>query len=199
MSSATAQNLMPVYAPNPSPRVAQGRLVAEQQAQMAQRALQSAPPLLDPRLNAPPTSLPQVQTNGPQHNTLPPVQLNGQMNGIQRTATPPQNTSQPQISTPTSSGRAPSPKGTPQTNGKTSQAQVIPSISSLVHATDSVCVIEDNKSNSSRQGSKSPIAGEAKPAESGDNQQPKDIPHEKLNNMATDVRAIRSLDRSFMI
>jgi hypothetical protein len=193
MSNATAQNLVPVYAPNPSPRVAQGRLVAEQSAQIAQRALQSAP-MLDPRLATSPPSLPPVQMSGPQHTTLPPVQ----MNGIPRTSTPPQTTSQSQINTPTSVGRPLSPKVTPQATSKTSQAQVIPSISSLVHATDSVSVIEDNKSNSSRQGSKSPKASEAK-VESGDNQQPKDIPHEKLNNMATDVRAIRSLDRSFCL
>jgi hypothetical protein len=40
MSNATAQNIMPVYAPNPSPRVAQARLVAERdaQARIAQQA-----------------------------------------------------------------------------------------------------------------------------------------------------------------
>ena len=44
--------LMPVYPPNPSPRVAQAGLAAEQQAQqLAQRALQSSP-LIDPRLGA---------------------------------------------------------------------------------------------------------------------------------------------------
>jgi hypothetical protein len=175
MSTATAQNIMPHYAPNPSPRVAQARLVAEQQqhaeqqAQIAQRALQSAP-MLDPRLTAP--------------QSLPPVQVNG----TPRTSTPPQNKPQEQESTPTSTGRA-SPSGTPKANG-TSQAQSIPSISSLVHATDSVSVMSDNKSNSSRAGSKSPKE---------DNQRPKDIPHEKLNIIGEDQRAIRVLDRKFMI
>jgi len=175
MSTATAQNIMPHYAPNPSPRVAQARLVAEQQAhaeqqaQIAQRALQSAP-MLDPRLTAP--------------QSLPPVQVNGSP----RISTPPQNKTQEQENTPSSTGRA-SPSGTPKANG-TSQAQSIPSISSLVHATDSVSVMSDNKSNSSRAGSKSPKE---------DNQRPKDIPHEKLNIIGEDQRAIRVLDRKFMI
>ncbi|KAE8448699.1 hypothetical protein EG329_008914 [Mollisiaceae sp. DMI_Dod_QoI] len=175
MSTATAaqQGLIPVYAPNPSPRVAQARLVAEQQAQIAQRALQSAP-VLDPRLTA------------PQPSTLPPVQYSG----TPRTSTPPQNGSQSQANTP-SPGRAPSPKDTPKSSG-TSQAQTIPSISSLVHATDSVSVMSDNKSNSSRAGSKSP-------RENGDNQRPRDIPHEKLNIVGEDQRAIRVLDKKFMI
>jgi hypothetical protein len=175
MSTATAaqQGLYPVYAPNPSPRVAQARLVAEQQAQIAQRALQSQD-VLDPRLTA------------SQPPTLPPVQLNG----TPRTSTPPQNGSQSQQNTP-SPGRAPSPKSTP-TAGGTSQAQTIPSISSLVHATDSVSVMSDNKSNSSRAGSKSP-------KENGDNQRPRDIPHDKLNIVGEDQRAIRVLDKKFMI
>lgn len=228
MSNATAQNIMPVYAPNPSPRVAQGRMIAEQSAQLAQRVLQSGP-MLDPRLAAP-QSLPPVQL-GPQHNTLPPVRLHSPIHAAPRTTTPPQPL-HPQLKTPTSANRPPSPKSTP-TIARTSQAQVIPSISSLVHAEDSVSVIEDNK-NSSRQGSKSPRASEVRPAETGnqqpkdmatekldtlatnetairaldqilgtietgDNQRPKDIPHDKLHNMATDVRAIRSLDRSFCL
>lgn len=229
MSNATAQNIMPVYAPNPSPRVAQGRMIAEQSAQLAQRVLQSGS-MLDPRLAAPPT-LPPVQL-GSQHNTLPPVQILSPINVTPRTTTPPQSL-RLQLSTPTSTTRPASPKVTPTTT-RASQAQVIPSISSLVHAEDSVSVIEDNK-NSSRQGSKSPRASEVRPAETGaqlpkdtlstdkldtlgankvairaldsslaaveagDNQQPKDIPHEKLHNMATDVRAIRSLDRSFCL
>jgi Gti1/Pac2 family transcription factor len=70
-----------------------------------------------------------------------------------------------------------------------SQAQSIPSISHLVHATDSVSVMSDNKSNSSRAGSKSPN-------DNGD-QRPQDIPHEKLNIRVEDQRAIRVLDQKF--
>jgi hypothetical protein len=174
MSNAAAQNIMPVYAPNPSPRVAQARLVAEReaQAQIAQRALQSTP-MLDPRLTAMPQSLPPVQ-----------------INGTQRATPPPQNGSQSQANTPTSAGRPPSPQDTAKMNGNT-QAQSIPSISSLVHATDSVSVMSDNKSNSSRAGSKSP--------KENSEQRPKDIPHEKLNILGEDQRAIRVLDRKFMI
>ena len=172
MSSATAaqQGLMPVYAPNPSPRVAQARLIAEQQAaQMAQRALQSAP-MIDPRItNQTPTSLPPVQVNGSPRTSTPPHQAQ----------------SNSQNNTPSSAPRSSSPKE----NG-TSQAQSIPSISSLVHATDSVSVMSDNKSNSSRAGSKSP-------KENGE-QRPKDIPHEKLNIIGEDQRAIRVLDRKFV-
>ncbi|PBP23586.1 cAMP-independent regulatory protein pac2 [Diplocarpon rosae] len=74
----------------------------------------------------------------------------------------------------------------------------------LVHATDSVSVISDNKSNSngkvtvkvnsnggsSRHGSHSPQAGG-----------PNDIPHDKLNigGVGEDQRAIRVLDKKFMI
>lgn len=181
MSNATAQNIMPVYAPNPSPRVAQGRLVAEQSAQIAQRALQSAPMVVDPRLSGPP-SLPPVQTEH-QQRSLPPVQMSVP---VPRMTTPPQVKSEVAMVTPGSGGGAPSPKTAPAS----SQAQVIPSISSLVHATDSVCVMSDNKSNSSRQGSKSPKT-EAK--------RTTDIPHEKLNNSAQDARAIQSLNRTFMI
>tara|TARA_R110002060_G_scaffold25344_2_gene34700 strand:- start:255 stop:416 length:162 start_codon:yes stop_codon:yes gene_type:complete len=53
--------------------------------------------------------------------------------------------------------------------------------------------MSDNKSNSSRTGSKSP-----KPVNS-DNQRPTDIPHDKLNIGGEDQRAIRVLDKKFMI
>ncbi|KAK2626219.1 hypothetical protein QTJ16_004481 [Diplocarpon rosae] len=184
MSTATAANLMPSYVANPSPRVAQARLVAEQQAQIAQRALQ-APQILDPRLTTP--------------ISLPPVQ-------IPRTVTPPQTTQTPVQPQPHARLRSPSPNArpeTPKTNGA-APAQSIPSISSLVHATDSVCVMSDNKSNSngkvtvqvnsnggsSRHGSNSPQAGG-----------PNDIPHDKLNigGVGEDQRAIRVLDKKFMI
>lgn len=178
LNGAPPQNNMPHYAPNPSPRVAQARLVAEQQALaqhqaelLAQRALQNAQnvPVLDPRLTAPP---------GP---------ASGQVNG--------NGTNSPRISTPKAQDAnvtpGSSPSNTPKQNGTmTSQAQSIPSISSLVHATDSVSVMSDNKSNSSRAGSRSPKE---------DNQRPKDIPHEKLNILGEDQRAIRVLDRKFMI
>jgi len=176
MSTATAANLMPSFAPNPSPRIAQARLITEQEAQLAQRALQM-PSMLEPRLAAAQISLPPVQVNEPP-----------------RISTPPQNTSQPkaqsQPSTPTGA-RSSSPKDTPKANGS-SQAQSIPSISDLVHATDSVSVISDNKSNSSRTGSKSPKASHC------DNQRPTDIPREKLSIVGEDQRAIRVLDKKFM-
>jgi hypothetical protein len=47
--------------------------------------------------------------------------------------------------------------------------------------------MSDNKSNSSRAGSRSP-------RENGE-QRPKDIPHEKLNIRVEDQRAIRVLDK----
>ncbi|PSS08950.1 hypothetical protein M430DRAFT_53531 [Amorphotheca resinae ATCC 22711] len=166
VSNATLQNTMPAYQPNPSPRIAQARIMAEQQA-IAQRALQSAS-MADPRLALPPTSLPPV-------------------NGMTRSSTPPHNHVNGQANTPQSPGRGPSPNGTPKPTTNTSQAQSIPSISHLVHATDSVSVMSDNKSNSSRAGSRSP-------RENGE-QRPKDIPHEKLNIRVEDQRAIRVLDK----
>ncbi|KAI9049408.1 hypothetical protein LZ554_006442 [Drepanopeziza brunnea f. sp. 'monogermtubi'] len=193
MSTATAANLalsMPSYPSNPSPRVPQTtRLIAEQ-AQIAQRALQS-PPIIDPRLSAPmaPISLPPVQV------PLAPVQIQ-----TPRTTTPPQvnGTAQSRATTPSPATRPVSPKRETPKSASNSQAQSIPSISSLVHATDSVCVMSDNKSNSngnaSRHGSKSPksAGGEAQRSTA-------DIPHDKLNIVGEDQRAIRVLDKKFLI
>jgi hypothetical protein len=215
MSTATAQNIMPIYAPNPSPRVAQARLVAEQQAQMAQRALQSGV-LIDPRITGAPTTLPPVQVNGIARMSTPPGQgYNSQQQG--------QNT--------------PSPNGKmeAQTNGSrngtpaASTAQNIPSISSLVHATDTSHSVPSASQNSasslpppapgsdrnsprssggSRAGSNSPSNRENGrencqsngPGKRGENGgRPKDIPHEKLNILGEDQRAIRVLDRKFCI
>jgi hypothetical protein len=157
MSTATMQNTMPMYQPNPSPRVEQARAIAEQQA-IAARALQNTL-AVDPALQAPPSN---------------PM----------RTSTPPgPQTSTSQSNTPQSAGREKDPVI------PISQAQSIPSISHLVHATDSVSVMSDNKSNSSRAGSKSP--------KDKDESRPKDIPHEKLNIRVEDRRAISVLDRKF--
>jgi hypothetical protein len=165
-------NTMPPYQPNVSPRIEDPRAMAEQQriAQqqaIAQRALQSTP-MMDPRSHQP--------------TSLPPV------NGLRRTP-PPQHLGNSQSSTPQSSGQPVSPNDLSRPIPAPSQAQSIPSISHLVHATDSVSVISDNKSNSSRPGSRSP-------RENGD-QRPKDIPHEKLNTRVEDQRAIRVLDQKF--
>jgi hypothetical protein len=173
MSTATAQNLMPHYAGNP-PRVNQRALLAQQQAQLAQGAMMAGR-MIDPRLGEP---------------RLPPVQINSPP----RQSTPPQTKSNSQATTPTSNGRPTSPRdASPKINGaeSTSQAQSIPSISALVHATDSVSVMSDNKSNSSRNGSRSP---RETPREA---EKPKDIPHDKLNIIGEDQRAIRVLDRKF--
>ncbi|CAG8957806.1 hypothetical protein HYFRA_00000145 [Hymenoscyphus fraxineus] len=184
MSTATAQNtlpqnLIPMYAPSRSPRADPAAMAAQQQ--IAQGALQAVR-MIDPRITV----------------DLPPVQLNGNGNGPARTSTPPHTKPASQVNTPTSMGdRSPKSAGSPKVNGtnglSTSQAQSIPSISHLVHATDSPSVLSDNKSNSSRAGSKSP------PREGGDNQKPKDIPHDKLNIIGEDQRAIRVLDRKFCI
>jgi hypothetical protein len=173
MSTATAQNLMPHYASMPQ-RGDQRALLAQQQAQLAQGAMLAVTRMIDPRLGEP---------------RLPPVQINSPL----RQSTPPQTKSNSQATTPTSNGRLLSPRGSPRPNGteSTSQAQSIPSISALVHATDSVSVMSDNKSNSSRNGSKSP---RETPREV---EKPKDIPHDKLNIIGEDQRAIRVLDRKF--
>jgi len=159
--------------------------VAEQQAQMAQRAMQNN--LIDPRITG----------------QLPPAPPVAPVNGVSRTATPPRQTSASPHHTPKSNKETTSPgkdHGSPTMNGNgaaTSQAQTIPSISSLVHASDSVSVMADNKSNSSnnsRAGSSSP-----KEKRADDDQKATDIPHEKLNIGGEDQRAIRVLDRKFMI
>lgn len=179
MSTATAAQLVAAqYGASRSPRLIQAQLIVEQQqqnaAQMAQRALQSAPPL-DPRLQQTPVQLAPVNLPASQVNGAPPP----------RTTTPPQNTLNSRPGTP-QSNRA-SPQGTPKLNGSTSQAQSIPSISSLVHAEDSVSVMNDNKSNS-RGGSSSP---------KGDHNKVTDIPHEKLHHGSEDQRAVRVLDSKF--
>lgn len=163
MSTATAaqHGLVPTYPPNPNQIAIQARLIAEQ-ASIAQRALQSAP-MIDPRITSPVSSLPPVQV------------------ADIRPTTPPQP-SISQANTPTSAGRV-----SPNEKNNTAGATSIPSISHLVHATDSSSVAADNKNNS-RAGSKSPKG-----------QNPKDIPHDKLNIGGEDQRAIRVLDRKFMI
>ncbi|KAM3078332.1 Gluconate transport-inducing protein [Clarireedia jacksonii] len=190
MMNGGPQQAHPPYQSNPSPRLEQARVVAEQQAQMAQRALQNN--LIDPRITG---QLPPVPPVAPVNGT--------QTNGVPRTATPPRQTSASPHHTPKSNQQPTSPakdQGSPTTNGNgpaTSQAQTIPSISSLVHASDSVSVMADNKSNSSnnsRAGSSSP-----KEKRADDDQKATDIPHEKLNIGGEDQRAIRVLDRKFMI
>lgn len=165
MSNPAHPNSMPPYQQNRSPRLEQPRAMAEQQRMaqqqaIAQRALQSA---------STGDHCAPHQHAGP----LPPV------NGLRRTTTPPQQLNGHPVSPNDHSRPIPVP----------SQAQSIPSISHLVHATDSVSVISDNKSNSSRPGSRSP-------RETGD-QRAKDIPHEKLNTRVEDQRAIRVLDQKF--
>jgi hypothetical protein len=150
-------------------------MLAQQQAQLAQGAMLAVGRLIDPRLGEP---------------RLPPVQINSPP----RQTTPPQTKSNSQATTPKSNKGPSTPKGgSPKINNaeSSSQAQSIPSISALVHATDSVSVMSDNKSNSSRPGSKSP---RETPREV---EKPKDIPHDKLNIIGEDQRAIRVLDRKF--
>ncbi|KAG4028834.1 hypothetical protein MFRU_019g01200 [Monilinia fructicola] len=183
----------PAYQPHTSPRDEHvARVQAEQQAQLAQRALQTG--MIDPRLS--------------QATPLPPVKMhtNG-TNGVQRTTTPPRQTSISPAHTPKSPLDQPiiSPNGTPNGNGK-SEAQTIPSISSLVHASDSVSVMADNKSNSSnnsRAGSNSPRQNDLVEVKIDEEKKASDIPHGKLSiGISTgdeDARAIRVLDRKFMI
>lgn len=150
---------------------------------MAQRALHSGIPL-DPRLQGPlPLKAPQQQ---PMAQMITPS----------RTVTPPQLQRSPKSpgSGAGSVKREISPQNEFSPPTKTnSSAQNIPSISSLVHAENSISVISDNKSNSS--GSR---AGSRSPKENVDTRAT-DIPHDKLNIMGEDQRAIRVLDRKFCI
>jgi hypothetical protein len=183
MSTVTAANSIQHYAANPSPRIEQSRLIAEQQA-VAQRALQASMqnlPMVDPRLTAPPPT------------TLAPVQLNG----TARTTTPPLHAPASQANESSSAHGSPRQYGA-TSQPQTSQAQSIPSISSLVHATDSVSVMSDNKSNSSRAGSGSPKVDMNAGDQDKDKERPRDIPHEKLHIGGEDQRAIRVLDRKFV-
>ncbi|ESZ97872.1 hypothetical protein SBOR_1748 [Sclerotinia borealis F-4128] len=198
--NSAPQYMHPSYQPHPSPRAEHvARVQVEQHAQMAQRVLQTG--MIDPRLA--------------QAAPLPPVNIhtNG-TNGIQRMNTPPRQPSISPVHTPKSSRdqALSSPDGTPNGIGK-SEAQTIPSISSLVHASDSVSVMADNRSNSSnnsRAGSNSPRLKELAEAKADEEKNAlsvttgtADIPHKKLSTAiasgAEDQRAIRVLDRKFMI
>jgi hypothetical protein len=119
---------------------------------------------------------PPVQTAS-QACLLSPVPING--NGAARISTLAQKKSKALINKPGSAGRIPLPKTRLQANSK-----------DTVYATDSVSVISKNKSNSSRAGSKRD--------QNGDPTRTKDIPYCKLNSTEQDLRAIQSLNRSFM-
>jgi hypothetical protein len=207
MSNATAQNLMPAYQPNPSPRIAQARAAAEHmqqqaQAHIAQRALHNSVMAIDPRLSEQPPPPPPQQQHQHQQYAAPIPIMNGTPQTVSsrtispRTTTPPQNQPSPKSPGSASLKQESSPKDqspTKQNGNGTSQAQNIPSISSLVHPENSVSVMSDNKSNSSNSRS-----GSRSPKENGE-QRPKDIPHDKLNNLGEDQRAIRVLDRKFCV
>lgn len=166
---------------------------AEHHAVMAQRALSTG--MIDPRLAQPAPLAPvNISSNGitTSLKTTPPPR--------QRSISPahtPKNV-QDQANT--------SPKGTPNGIAR-SEAQTIPSISSLVHASNSTCVLADNKSNSSnnsRAGSTSPRQKELaeKPDEERKASGGTDIPTEKLitgmSTAAEDRRTVSILDRKFM-
>ncbi|KAJ8063982.1 hypothetical protein OCU04_007827 [Sclerotinia nivalis] len=202
--NGASQQIHPSYQPHqhqhPSPRAEHvARMQAEEHALMAQRALQSG--MIDPRLaQTAPLAPANIHTNG--------------TNGTHRTTTPPRQKSTSPAHTPKSLHDQPvtSPKGTPNGMGK-SEAQTIPSISSLVHPSDSECVLADNKSNSSnnsRAGSSSPRQKELAEAKAGEEKKASgvttgasDIPHGNLStgpaSKAEDQRTIRVLDRKFMI
>lgn len=140
------QMSMPVYAPNPSPRVAQAKLIAEQQAQQAHRLTQHMP--IDPRITGQQNQnaynqgsmrggpmqyqgqpQPQMYGHGPSHNAYSqpsPPQSNGnshpspQSNGHSHPS-PPQSNSNSHGS-PQSQGTA-QPAPSPKLSGHGQQSQ----------------------------------------------------------------------------
>lgn len=167
------------YAPNPSPRIEQERLVAEQQAQQAQRQLQmQAPPMIDPRLSATAAAAMQ-QANG--------MAQNQGLAESPRVSNAPQLT-RPDLTPPRLHSQPPTPGGSQPKQ----TSQNIPSISSLVNATEPSAANTDsrNNSSSSRAASSSPKA---------DGTKPQDIPHDKMRFGGEDMRALRVLDRKFCI
>ncbi|KAH8819798.1 Gti1/Pac2 family-domain-containing protein [Xylogone sp. PMI_703] len=186
-SSAPAPGMV-AYPPQPSPRTAQARLISEQQA-IAQRALQTGA-MIDPRITSvPQNALPPVHAGDRHANTPPPSQTASRSPGRS-----PQMNGNGHISPPRE------PLSTPKMNG-TSQAQSIPSISSLVHAQDSISVVPKNEPPTSAPASRaaSPQNGNTTPSATSRDGRPTDIPHEKLNILGEDQRAIRVLDRKFCI
>ncbi|KAI9745880.1 MAG: hypothetical protein M1818_000561 [Claussenomyces sp. TS43310] len=159
----------PVFAPTSSPHAEQARLVAEHQAQQAQRQLQAqAPLMIDPRITA--TAAAAIQ----------------QANGMSQSQESPR-TSAPQ--TPKQELTPPQTQSQPQSQSQ-SASQSIPSISSLVHAADPAAN-KDPRSNGSTS-----RAASASPKTEG---KPQDIPHDKMRFGGEDMRALRVLDRKFCI
>lgn len=187
--SVPSPQQQPIYARNPSPQMAQARLVAEQQAQQAQRLAQEQQqhvqqqmlqtPVIDPRITG--LGAHQQQSNGHLHS-----QQTGPTSSPANQELGNQSQSQGQA------GNA---------NQGQSQSQNIPSISSIVHNhTPTPTPADDARSNASngtvsRAGSASPKDGKGKGSGGG----PQDIPHAKLGFGGEDVRALRVLDRKFCI
>jgi hypothetical protein len=168
MSTATAaqQGLMPSYSQASSTAALQARIIAEQ-AQIAQQALRSGA-ILDPRISSPGAVLPPVKIPEARPTTPPQAQQNDTT----------------KAATPTSASGKTSP---PRNGESTTNATSIPSISHLVHASDSNgSTKESAPTNGERSGSKSPTSAD------------------KLKDLlppigGSDQRAIRALDRKFMI
>ncbi|MCJ1254136.1 hypothetical protein MMC24_001950 [Lignoscripta atroalba] len=160
----------PLYAPNPSPRVAQEALKAHQQQQLQSQSQSplpyshnpsSTPPLskIDPRLMAPSPLSHQQQSLG---------------------------SMKPRTPSPQQQKREYSRTPTPREVG-TSQASTIPSIGALMNGTSHESV-DTRSDRSGRSSSRSP-GGTKKEG-------PQDIPSEKLG-FGEDMRALRVLDRAF--
>jgi len=170
MSSATAaqQGFAPPYNPTSSTAALQARIIAEQ-AQIAQQALRSGT-VLDPRITSPGATLPPVKIPEVRPTTPPQAQQNG-------------NTAK--ADSPTSANGKTS--SSPRNGETTTKSTSIPSISHLVHASDSNGTTNEiSVPTGERSGSKSPTTGD------------------KLKDLlppigGSDQRAIRALDRKFMI
>lgn len=165
------------YAPNPSPRASQSASAAEQQSRLPQVEI-------DPRITS--TAAAAIQQSQAQAaaevEQRARAYSNGQITPTSMTAPALKNDS---------------PKAVTAEKPASSQAQTIPSISSLIHAHDSPpratqTTSEPKSNNTSRTGSASPNG--TKKAEG-----PKDIPHDKMRFGQEDLRALRTLDRKFCI
>ncbi|KAI9723768.1 MAG: hypothetical protein M1812_001068 [Candelaria pacifica] len=169
-NNAPVPAMSQLYVPNPSPRVAQAEIVAQQQGRSPQNGRKylgsssSSPSLskIDPRLTSPLAQQPITHSNGDDSKTR---SRSGSSSYIEKT------------------------DATPSRENGTPSANMIPSIGSIMNDTSNDTSDAKSDKSGSRAGSRSPGGTHKRDG-------PQDIPSEKLG-FREDMRALRVLDRAF--
>ncbi len=162
-----------LYVPNPSPRVAQAEIVAQQQGRSPQNSRKylgpssSSPSLskIDPRLTSPLAQQPITHSNGDKPKPRSRSNTGSSLSYVDKT----DNISIRENGTPS--------------------ANMIPSIGSIMNETST----DNSDAKSDKSGSR---AGSRSPGGTHKRDGPQDIPSEKLG-FREDMRALRVLDRAF--